>query len=307
MLDPEHPAGAGKAGLDLVGDQQHAVFVAQRAQGGHEAGRGLIEPAFALDRLDDDRGNVGRIDIGLEQAVERGKALRFADPVVFDREGHVPDIAGEGAEPGLVGLDLAGQRHAHHGPAVEPALERDHRLAPGMGPGDLDRVLDRLGPGGDEDRLRWLAGRGDRVEPFGQLDIGAVGVHLERGVGEPVHLFLDRGNHPRVVVPGVEHRDPAGEIDVAVAFDVPQLGVERAFDKARVHGRNPARDGLFAAGLKFGIAGHGNRFPFGRGTSGRRPGLDRCARRVKLFGSHRAGLSEKPIAIAAANPIGFVA
>ena len=30
MLEPEHFAGASKAGLNLVGDQQDAVLVAQR-------------------------------------------------------------------------------------------------------------------------------------------------------------------------------------------------------------------------------------------------------------------------------------
>jgi hypothetical protein len=57
------------------------------------------------------------------------------------------------AEALLVGLDLAGQRHAHEGPAVEAAAKGDDGIAAGGDAGDLDRVLAGLGAGGDEDRL----------------------------------------------------------------------------------------------------------------------------------------------------------
>jgi hypothetical protein len=41
--------------------------------------------------------------------------------VQLDRERHVEDVARHGAEADLVGNDLAGQRHAHEGAAVEAA------------------------------------------------------------------------------------------------------------------------------------------------------------------------------------------
>src|SRR6266581_2709108 len=47
---------------------------------------------------------------------------------------------------------------------------------------------------------------------------------------------------------GVEHRDTAGEVDIALAFDIPDFAVERSFGKDRRgmadtanHGRLPAR------------------------------------------------------------------
>ena len=61
-------------------------------------------------------------------------------------------LARERAEAGLVRRDLAGQRHAHEGAAVEGAGERDHAGAAGGSAGDLDRVLDRLGAGREEAR-----------------------------------------------------------------------------------------------------------------------------------------------------------
>ena len=55
MLDREHFAGAGEAGLDFVGDEQDAVLFAQLLQFAQEFVGGDIEPALALHRLDDDR------------------------------------------------------------------------------------------------------------------------------------------------------------------------------------------------------------------------------------------------------------
>ena len=64
------------------------------------------------------------------------------------------DVGRQRAEALLVGHDLAGQRHAHEGAAVEAAGEGDDAGALGEGARDLDGVLDGLGAGGDEDRLR---------------------------------------------------------------------------------------------------------------------------------------------------------
>ena len=46
---------------------------------------------------------------------------------------------------------------------------------------------------------------------------------------------------------GVEHRDAAGEIDVAPAVGVPQQRVFGALDEYRMGERNAARDGSLAA------------------------------------------------------------
>jgi len=71
-----------------------------------------------------------------------------------------------------------------------------------------------------------------------------------------------------MAMPCVEHRDAAGEVDVAAAFDVPEFGVGRACDEdfmrlpdAANHCRTAA---LHQCGirevLEFGVAVHGVSF-----------------------------------------------
>ena len=67
MLDREPCAGAAKARLHLIGDQENAVLVTDRAQLLHHLeGHGGIA-AFAKHRLDDDRGNTLGLGIGEEE------------------------------------------------------------------------------------------------------------------------------------------------------------------------------------------------------------------------------------------------
>ena len=55
VLAREHLAGAGEAGLDLVGDEDDVVRAAPVDERRQEAVGGDDEAALALDRLDDDR------------------------------------------------------------------------------------------------------------------------------------------------------------------------------------------------------------------------------------------------------------
>ena len=95
MLDRPHPPGSTGARLDLVGHEQDAVVVADLAQSGEEVVFGNDVAAFALDRLDHDRGDfVGR-DEPLEDAT-----LELVQPYVA--EGHVVDAGEHGPETGVV-------------------------------------------------------------------------------------------------------------------------------------------------------------------------------------------------------------
>ena len=58
-------------GLDLIDNQQYAVLVAQGPQLAQQLRRRLVEAAFSQHGLDDDRGHARRIDIGLEQSIQR--------------------------------------------------------------------------------------------------------------------------------------------------------------------------------------------------------------------------------------------
>ena len=57
VLEGPHRAGPAEPRLDLVGDEQDPVLVAERAQAAQERGRGRRVAALALDRLDEDRGD----------------------------------------------------------------------------------------------------------------------------------------------------------------------------------------------------------------------------------------------------------
>ena len=100
---------------------------------------------------------------------ERGQRLLDGDAMQLDRERRMEDVARHGAEADLVGHDLAGQRHAHEGAAMEAAGKGDDGLAAGGGAGDLDGVLDRFGARGDEDRLLLEIAGQQRVQPFGEV------------------------------------------------------------------------------------------------------------------------------------------
>jgi hypothetical protein len=60
-----------------------------------------------------------------------------------------------------------------------------------------------------------------------------------------------------MAVAGVEHRDAGGEVDVFAAFDVPQRRVLGALGIEAAHHAHAARRGREAAGLEFGVGGHG--------------------------------------------------
>lgn len=65
-LAGEHVAGAREAGLHLVSDEHDAGLAAPGQQRGQVAGRGLDEPALALDRFHDERGEVLGADLLLD-------------------------------------------------------------------------------------------------------------------------------------------------------------------------------------------------------------------------------------------------
>ena len=58
MLPAPHRAGGAEAGLHLVEDQQRLALVGDPAQGREELAAEVVVPALALDRLEDDRGDL---------------------------------------------------------------------------------------------------------------------------------------------------------------------------------------------------------------------------------------------------------
>ena len=223
------------------------MLVAYLAQGLQQLGGRLVKSALALDRLHDDCRDPARLDVRTEQEVQRLQALGDCHVVMRDREWHVVDLGRKRPEAALVGQRLAGERAGHDRAPMEATCKRDDSASSGGSAGDLDAVLDCFCTGGEEDRACRALERRQRIQPLRQFDIGLVGEHLHAGMGEPAHLLGRGGDDLGVAVPGVQHRDATCEIDVAAAFDVPDLGIARVVGIHAGRVRQRAGDGGSAA------------------------------------------------------------
>ena len=134
-LQREPGAGAAKTGLDLVEDEQRAVAPAQDLCGFEIAGRRQCDQA-PLDGLDDEGGYVLRAQLGL-QARE-----------VTERNARAPGQ--ERAEPLLEEL-VAHDRERPERDPVEATVTRQQPWPPRRRASELDRRVDRLGPGAREE------------------------------------------------------------------------------------------------------------------------------------------------------------
>ena len=274
MLAGEHRPGAREAGLHLVGDEHDVVGAAPGQQCGQEALGGDDEPALALDRLDDDRGQVRRADLLVDhrdrpargQLTVGGQFL--AELGVAERVGQrgPVDLGCEGAETVLVGHRLGGQRHREVGTPVVGVVERHHRLFAGVTAGDLDGVLDGFGAGVEQRGAFLIAPRCEPVEGFGDRDVPLVGRDHETGVGEVRGLVADGRDDPGGGVTDRGDRDSGAEVDEPVAVDVLDDATERP---RRVHGHR----GAHAAGDRCVLAGDQLRGPGTRDGGGEMPTL----------------------------------
>src|SRR6266403_2728450 len=203
------------------------------------------------------------------------------DAVIRHRVGQVVDLREHRSEASLVGLHLAGEADARQRAAVEATRERDHGRALGMKARDLDGVLHRLRAGGQEYGLLGTGARGERVQLLGEGDVALVRSHLKAGMYELFQLPRDRLLHLRVQVAGVEYRDAAGEIDIAPALDVPDLGVGGTLGVHRERVGYTAGYGLLAAGMQFGV---------------RRQGGSPCKTQAKLWRVSGSDRRRRPLA-----------
>ena len=108
MFYRKHLAGSGDAALDFVRDHDDPMFIAKPPQRAQEIGRGHVEAALPLHRLDDDGRHGFRIDVAVENPVQIGQCLRSGDAVVGLRKFRVIHLGGERTEAALVGHHFAG-------------------------------------------------------------------------------------------------------------------------------------------------------------------------------------------------------
>ncbi len=112
-----------------------------------------------------------------------------------------------------------------------------------MLPRDLHRVLDGLRAGVREHRLLLVVAGCERVQAFGQLDVGLVRRDVEARVRVELELPLGGRDHLGCRVPDVQHRDARGEVDQPVPVDVFDDRARRAGGHDRMDVRDAARDG----------------------------------------------------------------
>ena len=98
-------------------------------------------------------------------------------------------------------------------------VENDHRGPPGRGARDLHGVLDRFGARVQEERLRLAVTGPGLVEQLAHLDVRLVHPDHEALMQVTVDLLVNRRR--REAVAGVLAAEPAGEVDVLAAVDVP--------------------------------------------------------------------------------------
>ncbi len=215
VLAGEHPAGPSEAGRDLVADEQHAVFVAQLTDPPqiavrlHEHARGALD-----ERFDDHRGD--RLAMLGEQAREvRGITRAGRDGVEQQR-----------AVDGVEQVDATDRHRPERVPVVR-VLQADElralRLALLRPPLErhLQRHLDGGGAAVGVEHAR-ETGRGDRDEPFGELDRRLVREAEHRRVGDAIELTPDRLIERRVAM-SVDVAPQRGDaVDIRVALGVEQ-------------------------------------------------------------------------------------
>ncbi len=208
MLEGEEAAGAADPALHLVGDEDHAVPVAERAHLLPEVRRCNVDAAAALDGFENDDAD-GRI------------ALEGAADGVDIAEGHL-DVVVEQAELAAIERPVGDRQHAL-GLAVEGVLGIDDArpLRAGSAFGHLDGRFHGFRTGGAEEDHVEIAGRDFRkvlgkrrgiLRHEGNRDLVAVLV-LE---------LLARRDDARMVVAEGQRPEAAEEIEnlPAVLVDV---------------------------------------------------------------------------------------
>ena len=187
-----------------------------------------------------------RVDVLLEEQLEPGERVLGRDSAVRVRRRGAVNVGRERPEALLVD-ELGGHRHRQVRAPVEGAVEDDDSRTLRRGAGDLDRVLDRLGTGVEEHRLRGGLARPELVQPARHLDVRLVHPDHEALVQETVDLLVDGPDDRLGVVPEVLTRDPAGEVEELAAVGVPERGALGAGDD-EVGRRDPARHELLPPG-----------------------------------------------------------
>src|SRR5258708_27630317 len=114
-------------------------------------------------------------------------------------------------------------------------------------PGDLDGVLDRLGPRVEESRPLVMRAGCDPVQFLAYLYVALVGHHHEAGMSEVGDLFGDPADDNLGTVADGGDRDARAEVDQRVAVGVDKYPAARRGHADGPHTAQAPRDSALAA------------------------------------------------------------
>ncbi len=226
---PPLPCSTG-AGLDLVGDEEDAVAIADAANLLEEVvGRDDVA-AFALDGLEDDGGDLFGREDGFEETVfdvagaVEGEGLLLGGAAGGAAVGvgvaDVGDAGDEGREAALLLRLGAGERECAHGAAMEAAKEADDVLAAGLVAGEFHGALDSLGAGVAEVEAVRAGHRRHGGETLGDARHVVVEEIGAGDVDEFGGLVLNCLHYFGMTVACRVDRNAGGEVEELVAVDV---------------------------------------------------------------------------------------
>ena len=252
----EHGAGPAEAGDDLVGDQEHAVAVADLAHQRPEGVGRHDHAAACLDRFGDEGGHrVGALEqdlalerLGAQPRERRGIVLR---PGIAIGVGRV-DLE-EARHERLVGAAearVAVGGHAAEVDAVIAVLERQDLEALGLAQRlpvlarELDRRLHRVGAARAVEQLGHALRLRELHHPSRQLDRRRVR-EIDEGlvVGDALELIHDGALDDRMVVPEVDVPQRRHGIEIALAVEIVDETALATIDDQRRLGIGRRRSG----------------------------------------------------------------
>ena len=219
------------------------------ASAGRKPGAGTTKPPSPWIGSITTQATLPRADLLVDHVDRPGRRLGAGEPVA-ERVGHrrPVDLAGERPEAVLVGHVLGGHRHRQVGPAVVGVVEDHHRVAAGGGPGDLDRVLDRLGAGVEQGRLLGVVARASaRPRAAHTVHVPLVRRDHEAGVGERGDLLGHPAYDLGCGVADAHDGDAGGHVDQRVAVDVDDDAAAGGRDEHGQGGADAVGDTLLLA------------------------------------------------------------
>src|SRR6266702_2304236 len=195
--DSEEAAGAAHAGLDLVGDEQRAVFLTERSRTRQELVGGHVD-ALALDRLDDEGRDLARG----QRFFQRGKIVEW------DRGAARQQRLEAGTE-----VRIARQRQRAIGQAMIAVGAIDDARAAGGAARELDCRLDAFSAGIGKEHLVEIGNVFQK--PLGEHAGQHRDVELDQIGQLGIEHAFQRLAHHRMIAPDRKHTKTGQKVEIA--------------------------------------------------------------------------------------------